>query len=538
VIIKLVLNIWNRKYISVFVIFLFFLGGCTSTSPDVNPTPKPPIQNEPDPEALRYFMEGQLYINQGNYAMAVVELQNALLYDENVSTIHLSLSDCYWMLKKPDLTISHIKKAISITPDDNSLKELLAKRFLALKEINEAEKVFHELVLQYPDSVKYILSLAELAKVQKNFNDAIIYYRQARLIEPQINTHLEKAVELALQLKDESLIYELLSQLISNNPNNIKYIENMVNISIAFGNIDQTIRSLNKMVESAGPSVELLNQLGLIYFNNNQPDSANHVFHKVLDISPRDKTSLHYLCIIFEMEGNYQDAEESAMKLIDYYPDYSTGYADLAMLYLNQNQVKDAIIILAPASDRFKSNFTIQFLTGLALNQSKPKTASIPFYERALILNPASSNTMHNLAILYDSIKQWTKSDSLYQILIKQDTTDAQAYNNYAYSLVERNENLEFALTLSRKAVQLIPESAAYLDTMGWILFAIGNNTKALDFIKQSVEIEDNNAVVLEHLGDVYKANNNIVEAKYYWNKAFILVPENEMLKKKLSASH
>jgi len=529
---------WHRKYLSIFIVYLFFLGGCTSTSPDVYPTSEPSIQDEPDLEALKYFMEGQLYINQGNYAMAAVELQNALLYDENVSTIHLSLSDCYWMLKKPDLTISHMKKAISIVPKDNSLKELLAKRYLALKELYEAEKVFHKLVLQNPDSVHYVLSLAELAKVQEKFNEAVTYYQRAQLIEPKNNIYLEKAVELALKLKDESLTYELLSKLISNNPLNIKYIENMINISIAFGNIDQTIWSLNKMVEFAGPSPELLNQLGLIYFNNNQSDSANHIFQKVLNIYPKDKTALHYLSIIYEMEGNYQKAEELAIKLIDFYPENSTGYTDLAMLYLNHNQVEDALNILVPSSERFKSNFTIQFLTGLALNQSKSKTTSIPYYERALSLNPSSRNTMHNLAILYDSVKEWTKSDSLYQILIKQDTTDAQAYNNYAYSLVERDENLAFALALSRKAVQLVPESAAYLDTMGWILFAIGNNTKALDCIKQSVEIEDNNAVVLEHLGDVYKAANNIDDAKYYWNKAFILDPENELLKKKLSATN
>ena len=143
---------------------------------------------------------------------------------------------------------------------------------------------------------------------------------------------------------------------------------------------------------------------------------------------------------------------------------------------------------------------------------------------------------MHNLAILYDSIKSWTKSDSLYKILISTDTTDAQAFNNFAYSLVERNDQLKFALELSRKAVQLVPESAPYLDTMGWILFRIGNNTMALDYIKQSIEIENDNAIVLEHLGDVYKSNNNISNAKIYWKKAFNIDPGNEELEKKLSA--
>ena len=57
-------------------------------------------------------------------------------------------------------------------------------------------------------------------------------------------------------------------------------------------------------------------------------------------------------------------------------------------------------------------------------------------------------------------------------------------------------EQLNFSLELSRKAVQLVPESAPYLDTMGWVLFMIGNNTMALDYIKQSIEIENDNAIM------------------------------------------
>ena len=43
------------------------------------------------------------------------------------------------------------------------------------------------------------------------------------------------------------------------------------------------------------------------------------------------------------------------------------------------------------------------------------------------------------------------KSDSLYLELITTDSTDAQAYNNFAYSLVERHDNLELALEMSIK---------------------------------------------------------------------------------------
>ena len=36
-------------------------------------------------------MQGQFLLNQGNYAMAAIEFQDAILLDPNAITIHLSL---------------------------------------------------------------------------------------------------------------------------------------------------------------------------------------------------------------------------------------------------------------------------------------------------------------------------------------------------------------------------------------------------------------------------------------------------------------
>jgi len=511
-----------------------FIFGCSHTTPETQPLLGKPLTEEPNPDALNYFMEGQLYINQRNYAMAVVELQNALHLDQNVSTIHLSLADCYWMLQKTDLSISHMEKAIALDPLNHEIIELLAKRHLALKDIDRAKLVFGQLVTQCPDSVKYLLSLAELEHIQENYETAVYYYHQAHLLEPTELSHLEKAIDLSLKINNPPLSIQLAHQLILVNPSNLNYVENMLTIAMAFGNKEKAVWAINRMMDIKGQSPALLNKLGILYFNFEDIDSALIVFEKVINQVPTDPSSLHYLSLIYDEKGEFLLAEKYSKKLILHHPDNPIGFIDISLLYLNNDLWEKSMDILAPVTKRFSKNFTIQFLMGLSLNQSKNKPLAIPYYEQALHLNPNSRNTMHNLAILYDSIHSWTKSDSLYEILIQSDSTDAQALNNYAFSLVERDERLDFALELSRQAVRLVPESAAYLDTMGWILFSIGNHIMALDFIKQSIEIEDNNPIVLEHLGDVYKATNDNINADFYWNKAFHLNPENEHLKKKL----
>ena len=43
--------------------------------------------------AIHHFMQGEFLLNQGNYALAVLEFQDALDIDPNASTIHISIAD-------------------------------------------------------------------------------------------------------------------------------------------------------------------------------------------------------------------------------------------------------------------------------------------------------------------------------------------------------------------------------------------------------------------------------------------------------------
>jgi len=117
--------------------------------------------------------------------------------------------------------------------------------------------------------------------------------------------------------------------------------------------------------------------------------------------------------------------------------------------------------------------------------------------------------------------------------LISSDKTDVQALNNYAYSLVEREVQLDKALELSKKAIALEPGNSAYLDTIGWIYFKLGQLDFALKYIQESVEIENTNAVVLEHLGDILISDSRFSEAVNYYKKAYELDQKNERLKEK-----
>ena len=93
-----------------------------------------------------------------------------------------------------------------------------------------------------------------------------------------------------------------------------------------------------------------------------------------------------------------------------------------------------------------------------------------------------------------------------------------------------RSENLDEALEMSKRAVGMEPQNAAYLDTLGWIYFKKGDFNAALEYIQQSVDTGDASAEVYEHLGDVYEALGDMSKAREWWEKAFELDPERTHL--------
>ena len=75
--------------------------------------------------ALHHFMQGEFLLNQGNYALAVLEFQDALEADPNAPTIHVSIADAYRRLGKTRRAEDHLHIAIELNPEEVDARQML-----------------------------------------------------------------------------------------------------------------------------------------------------------------------------------------------------------------------------------------------------------------------------------------------------------------------------------------------------------------------------------------------------------------------------
>ena len=455
--------------------------------------------------ALNHFMQGEFLMNQGNYALAVLEFQDAIELDPNAPTIHISIADGYRRLGKMNRAENHLGIAIDLNPKEQEALEMLGQIYLTQKRYGDAKVTYEELTKINPNNIDFIFTLADLARIDKQWALAIDYYIKGYEINSMAISGLEQALQIALTTNDFERAEEVCSLLVDENPSNIDLLETMKDLTLFNGHYEKSLTILNKIEKFNGTSNDILIQKSALYEELGKPDLALKMIYVALENDSVNIDVLHRLVTLLMSQDKNEEAILYNKKIIDHHPNDSRGFINTAVMAMSGKNPEEAILVLGPHSDKFVEDFTIQYLLGTAYYQIKDYQNSKLYLSKALTIYPQSRNTKHNLALIYDSTGEWDESDKLYIDLISSDSTDAQAYNNYAYSLVERNKDIDFALELAQNAIRLEPKSAAYLDTIGWIYFKMDEYDEALQYIRESLSIDSSNSTIQEHLNEIIK---------------------------------
>lgn len=152
---------------------------------------------------------------------------------------------------------------------------------------------------------------------------------------------------------------------------------------------------------------------------------------------------------------------------------------------------------------------------------------AIPILERALVLEPESTQAMFWLGASYERSGRGADAESVLQDLLDIDPNHAPALNYLGYMWADQGENLDRALVLVQQAVALEPENGAYIDSLGWTHFQLGQYEEARGHLERAARLVGDDATVLEHLGDVYSALGQPGEAREFYQRSLALDGEN-----------
>ena len=533
------------KNVNIYISIILFTVSCSSNLPraeqqfDVNSQePKKIDENTIDSfsqdNGIQYFMDGMLFLEQGDYARAILEFQESIEKGSNSAEVYFSMSEAYWMIQKYDKSIFFAKKAISLDQKAIDYKISLGKKYIALNRYSESMMVFESIIETSPDNADVLFIIGDLKAKLNDIDGALVYYDEAYNKDNSLILALEVAAQLAYDNKHRDAS-KLFKKLLLADPSNSEYLRGYIE-TIQGSNILNELKELiqNEQIKANPFYNNLYNQMALEFIKNRQFSDAENFLRKALEEREDDRFSLYYLSFVYREVGRNDLSLEISRKHSKFYPNDKEGYINSAISLISMQKYEEAIDELNIALTLYPEDFEINYFLGLTSYSLNDYLNAEKYYMISLRLDDTSIASMHGLAMTYDNLEKWKNSDDLYVKLISLNENDAQAYNNYAYSLVERGEEIDYALTLAEKAIEISPNTSAYLDTIGWIHYKLGNYSIAKDFIAKAILIDESSAVILEHYGDILIKLEDVNEALIFYNKALLIEPDNKTLISKI----
>jgi Tfp pilus assembly protein PilF len=115
-------------------------------------------------------------------------------------------------------------------------------------------------------------------------------------------------------------------------------------------------------------------------------------------------------------------------------------------------------------------------------------------------------------ALLYQEQGRLRRAASALEALVADSPDDAGLLNALGYLLTDELDRHDEAFGYIERALNLEPDNAAIIDSMGWVLFHLGDHEAALDYLQRAYELFPDPEVAA-HIVDVYWALGDEAEA-------------------------
>jgi Flp pilus assembly protein TadD len=150
---------------------------------------------------------------------------------------------------------------------------------------------------------------------------------------------------------------------------------------------------------------------------------------------------------------------------------------------------------------------------------------------KALEAQPEQPELLYDHALTAEKLERFEVLEGSLRKLIQLKPDHAHAHNALGYSFAERNLRLPEARKLIERALELAPEDYYIVDSLGWVLYRMGDLNGAAEQLRHAY-LGRPDGEIGAHLGEVLWMMGERAEAERIWQDALKHHPANETLQK------
>lgn len=503
---------------------------------------------------------------EGNIAEAIEYYIAALKKDSTASELYYALANACYRIKKFDEGIEYAKKGLNFVKDSTELYGMVAAGYIVRGDLKNAINYYlkikelkpgdagiaqtvsllyeglgdlnsaRQVLLEIPDSLKNIEiynHLGTIAGKSKNHREAINFFKKALALDTTNYTALlgvGTGFDI-LNVKDSAIYYYERAEQYDNSTDLRK---RLLDLYGDMENYEKMVKIAHEILNTDYYDFFVRRSLGFALYKLGMFNDALNEFLVSAGLNPQDDYSRFYIARINLEQRNLDEAQRAIEEAIKINPDFIELWVYAGFIALDKKEYKNAKYYFSEAAYRNADMSQIYYLLGATSEIESDYTNAYFFYKKSLKLNPSSLPGLSALANLCDRIGKKEEAFKTFEKVISFDSTDATALNYVGYTYAERAESLEYALNLIERALSIEPNNGYFIDSRGWVYYQKGDYESALSDLKRASELVED-AVILEHLGDVYVKLNEIEKAIEVYQKILSLEPQNKNIKNKLT---
>lgn len=307
----------------------------------------------------------------------------------------------------------------------------------------------------------------------------------------------------------------------------------LVEVLIALDRLEDAHQELEKL-RSKEPAGEIDRRLALLAYEAGDMKEAQQRFAELASSGESNEAALLYLADIAARDGDTDAAIAGYRRLYDSSVALTARSRAAALLFARSDR-KEALTLLDDyVTEHPDTEVDLTVAKAHLLADHGEADTAVELLNAALERHPHHPSIEYERAVLLEQAGRVHDSVDALQRLLGERTDDPTLLNALGYTLADHNLELSHAESLIRRALVVMPDNPAALDSLGWVRFRQGDSKSALTSLERAYYISHDSEIAA-HWGEALWASGDHSQARKVWAAALARDPSSHALKATLA---
>ncbi len=416
--------------------------------------------------------------------------------------------------------------------DDDQLFPPLLGILAREKNANTVLAVSLRLALEYPERAYAQYLHAMLAAQNGRSEEALKYFDASLELDEIEGVHAARA-RLLLKLGRSAEAVVSLQKAVAARPDDQGLRLTYARLLVDVKQYEKARVEFEQLHKASPDDAELLYTLGLLSLESQRLDDAEKYMRMLVRMDQREGEAQYYLGRINENRKLYEEAIEwyEQVHVGDYQFDARLRIADLLGVLGRTESALEHLDAMLQGSQSNGSLVRIYITKGELLRSARRYEQAMEVFNTALGIVPGNSDLLYARALVAEKLGRIDLLEADIRAILKTEPDNAHALNALGFTLADQTDRYEEAFGYLQRAIEIMPDDAAIIDSWGWVHYRLGKYDIAIQLLRKALSrLED--AEIAAHLGEVLWVSGKQQEAREVWQRALQKSPDDPMLQK------